>query len=749
MNSQQSPAPALSVRKDDEIDLLALIGILLDYKWLIGAVTVFFAVLGVTYALLASPVYRADALIQIEATKASMPGLEDLAELTGKDPEAVTEIELMKSRWVVGRAVDSLHLDVYAYPERFRFIGNFVARRFRPGQPGEVASPLLPFTGRYDWGGSKIELASLEVPAALLGQPLTLVAGENGRYTLLDDEGRILLEGAVGLPAVGEGVSIQVLTLQSRPGQAFVVGRNPRLFTVDSFRGLLQVMERGRNTGIVGLSIENEDPDFARRVLNEIASQYIRQNVERMSEEAANSLRFVRDQLPAVRQEMERATAALNEYQVSSKSVDISVETKAVLDQIVALDAQLSEMKLKSAAMERLFTREHPNYKTHVRQVQELEIKKASLEKQVADLPQTQQELLKLTRDVQVSTELYTLLLNRSQELDIVRAGTVGNARVIDFAEVDTANPVKPKKLMVVLLATVLGGVLGVLLTGLHVALTRGVEDPNDIESLGLPVHATIPFSPLQAEIEKSGEAEGKGFALLSLTHPTDPAIEAIRSLRTSLHFLLMEATSNIMSISGPSPQVGKTFVSANLAVTMAQAGKRVLLIDADMRKGYLQRFFGLESTHPGLSSLLNKEVPLEQVLVKSEVAGLDFMARGPVPKNPSELLLNPLFAQLLKHLSSEYDLVIIDTPPILAVADALIVSKLAGANFVVARFSKNPLGEVQATIKRFENNGVKLDGAILNATHKRSLAYYGYQKYGYGNYQYHYYGVDNKKRGA
>lgn len=745
MNQTKAPAPLQLQGQDDEIDLLALLGILLDYKWFIAFVTAVFAMFGLVYVILASPVYRADALIQIEAKKATMPGLEDLAELTGKEPEAVTEIELLKSRWVIGKAVDSLQLDVYAVPHRFPYIGNFFARRFSPETEGEVASPLLPFADEYDWGGSDIHITRLEVPESLVGENMLLVVGEGGRYSVQDADEVTLLEGKVGEQASGQGINLLVDTLVARPGQHFSIGRSTRLSTIDSFRSAIAVSERGRNTGIISMSLEDTDPDFAKAVLDEVARQYVKQNIERTAEEAATSLTFLRDQLPAVKNEMERAAAALNAYQISSKSVDITTETKGVLEQIVDLDTNISNLKLKQMELDKRFTREHPAYQTLLRQMGELEGKKAELEGRVSGLPETQQELLKLTRDVQVSTELYTLLLNKSQELDIIRAGTVGNARIIDLAEVDTSDPVKPKKLLMLLLATAMGGVIGVVLTGLHVALTRGIENPDDIESLGLPVNATIPFSALQLEAEKIGEKTGT-MPLLALTHPTDPAVEAIRSLRTSLHFTMMDAPNNIMTITGPSPEVGKTFISANLAVTMAQAGKKVLLIDADMRKGYMQRFFGLESGHAGLSSLLQKQAALEQCMVATSVPGLHFIPRGPIPENPSELLLNPLFAQLLQHASNEFDIVIVDTPPILAVADALIVSKLAGANYIVARFSKNPLGEVQATIKRFETNGVRLNGAVLNATQKRSLAYYGYQKYGYGNYQYSYYGVEQKK---
>lgn len=726
---------------DDEVDLMSLIGILLDYKWLIVACTIFMASLGILYAMLAAPVYQADATMQIESKQSGLAGLEDLMDISGKSPGTVTEIELLKSRWVIGLAVDSLRLDIYTSPKYFPLIGGYVARNFVQNNPADVATPPLGLPGKYNWGGAKIKVAQLEVPVGLLGQGLTLLAGKDNHFRLLDSENNLLLEGVVGEVATGNGVLLQVESLIANPGQEFIVRRSSRLSIVDGLRATVVVAERGRNTGIVGLSLKNSNPVFARKVLDEIARQYIQQNVARMAEQAANSLKFLREQLPQVQAELERATAALNKYKVTSGSVDIGSETQNVLTQVVSLESAISQLRLKQVEIDKGFTPEHPVYKTLLRQMGELEGKKLELETKVRELPETQQELLRLTRDVQVATEIYTTMLNKAQELDIVRAGTVGNARVIDVAEVNTGKPVKPKKQLIVMLATIGGAVLGIMLAGLHVTLTRGIEDPEDIEALGLPVSATIPYSTLQAEDES-----GNACSLLALTHPTDPAVEAIRSLRTSLHFMMMESPNNIMAISGPSPQVGKTFVSVNMSVTMAQVGKRVLLIDADMRKGYIQKFFRLDSNHAGLSSILQKQASLEAAVVHTEVPGLDFIPRGPIPSNPSELLLNPMFEKLLQHASANYDIVIVDTPPILAVADALIVCKQAGCSLIVARFSKNPLGEIQATIKRFANNGIRLSGAILNATQKRSLAYYGYQKYGYGNYQYAYYGVDQEK---
>jgi len=328
---------------------------------------------------------------------------------------------------------------------------------------------------------------------------------------------------------------------------------------------------------------------------------------------------------------------------------------------------------------------------------------------------------------------MYTAMLNQAQQLDVARAGTVGNVRVVDTAVVDELAPVKPRKSFVVLIGTFLGFILSIALIMLRQLLNRGVEDPAQIEEIGLPVYASIPASVSQQNDSVRGKfrADGK-LHLLAAKDPADLAIEAIRSLRTSLHFARLEAKNNIVLISGSSPSAGKTFVSSNLAAVIAQAGQRVLIIDADMRKGTLHKALGAAQV-PGLSDILVGKVSLEKAIrVIPELENLSYIARGDVPPNPSELLMHENFTRLLEAASANFDLVIIDTPPILAVTDAAIIAHHAGTSLFVARFGLNQPKELALAKKRFEQNNVKLKGAIFNAVERRSAGYYSYGYYEY-----------------
>lgn len=718
----------------DEIDLGALLGTLVDHKWLIIVVTGLFFVVSVAYAILATPIYQANALVQVEQKVPDLPGLSAITQTLGaSSSEATTEIALILSRSVIGKAVDKLDLNVVVTPHRFPLIGGFIARHYSPATPGEVAKPWLGIS-RDGWGGDQLDIFRLDVPQSLLGKTLTLIAGEHGSYELLDDDGNTLLRGQVGQLVSGHGVTFQVKAMQANPGMRFDVVRNRDLTTVSLLQQQVNASEQGKDSGIIQITYNNADPQLATDLLNQVADAYVRQNVERNSAQAANSLQFVKGQLPLVREKLEKATSALNAYQVQAHSVDITMQTKGLLDQVVAVETSIQQLQMQQADMERRFTPDHPAYKALLQQLSQLQAQKAGLEKQVGNLPDTQQELLKLTRDVQVSNDTYTGLLNQAQQLEIARAGTVGNVRIIDTAAVDTTHPVKPKRAVIVLGGTFLGGFLVVAFIFLRQMLSRGVEDPAAIEQVGLPVYASIPLSEQELKLlpnRKHWHGDGRQH-LLALYAPADLATEALRSLRTSLHFARLEAKNNLLMISGSSPAAGKTFVSANLAVVVAQAGQKVLLIDADMRKGGQHKVIGGKPER-GLSELISGQIDLAAALRPVDGVGqMHFIARGKVPPNPSELLMNARFTALLEKLKPLYDLIIIDTPPILAVTDAAVIGHHAGTSLLVVRFGLNQAREVALAKQRFEHNGVEIKGAIFNAVERRSAGYYSYGYYDY-----------------
>jgi tyrosine-protein kinase Etk/Wzc len=733
----------------NEIDLMALFGALIDRKYFICIVTGVFMVFGVAIAMLSTPIYQATAMIQVEESGGSVPGLDDMAGMFESSSKSVTEIELLKSRSVIGEAVDNLKLDIQAEPKLYPIIGGRSFRNFRPVNDNDVAEASYG-ADSYAWGGEKIDVFRFDVPKSAIGQGFILQTGEEQTFTLLSGDDEIILSGKVGEEVTKDSFALTIKQLNARPGTEFIISRKNRLNTILNLQSAIGASEKGKDSGIVNLTFEHAHPEYAQNVLNEISKIYVRKNVDRNSAEAQKSLDFLEIQLPQIKQELEASEAIFNDYQKNQQSVNITLETQGVLEQIVELDTKLQELDLERLSLSRKFKRTHPIYQGIVEQIDAVQKQRDSLAQKVTDLPETQQMLLGLARDVEVGNEIYMMLLGKVQELDVVRAGTVGNVRIIDVAEVNTTKPVKPKKALIAIMATMLGGMLAVAIVLIQKALHKGVEDPSEIEAIGLPVYASVPFSVNQDKLTTFSKGVGKGVNkglgnkksrsesshknILAVENPADLSIEALRSLRTSLHFAMMEAKNNVIAISGPSPSVGKSFISANLGAVLAQSGQSVLVIDADMRKGYLQKHFGLK-WNDGLSDYLSGQKNLEQVTKATGVTGLSVMTRGQVPPNPSELLMNSKFSELMAEIKNKYDIVIIDTPPILAVTDPAIVSGHAGTTLMVTRFGQNALKEIDYARQRFEQNGIDVKGVVFNGVLKKASNAYGY--YGYYNYEY------------
>jgi len=722
---------SLDYYQDSRIDLATILRTLFDHKRLIIVVVGLFALVGVAYAVLSTPIYQANAMIQIEPKKVGIEGTPEVSSKPMSVSQATTEIELIKSRAVLGKVVEDLKLNIVQGPKYFPVIGPYLYRTFEPERENALAEPMFGLTS-YAWGGEKLDVFQLEVPDSLLGENLILVAGKPGFFSLYDKDRNLLLSGAINQTVEGHGAKIQVATLNARPGTEFNVSKLRTLTGALIYQNRLKITEAGKDSGIIYLSIQDPDPAKANLILNEVSRLYVRQNVERSSAEAAQRLEFLRSQLPTVRKQLEDSEIALNKFQTSAKSVDLSIETKGILDQVVTLDSMLSELKLKRVELERLYTREHPTYRGLMNQMSQLEAQKQGLLKKIEGLPVTQQELLRLTRDMQVTSQTYTLMLNKSQEQDILRAGSIGNVRIIDNADANVEAPVKPMKKLIVLIAVLLGTLVAVAIVFVRQAFYRGVDNPEVIENIGMPVYASLPYSRQQERLEKTSQGRAKESKLLSVSAPTELAVESLRSLRTSLHFAMLEARNNVLMISSPSPGAGKSFVSSNLAVIIAQTGKRVLLIDADMRKGYLHKIFGLQPKH-GLSDTLAARLTSAEVINHTEVRNLDMMSCGFAAPNPSELLMHDNFNKMLTELSPLYDLILVDTPPILAVTDATLVGRQAGTCLLVTRFGLTTVKEIEACKRRLGQNGVVIKGAIFNGVlRKASTADYDCAAYGY-----------------
>ena len=737
-NSELQQGSQNSIVADDEIDLLGLLGALLDKRWTVISVTSVAIIVSVAVALVSTPIYQAGALLQVEEKTASLPGLEDLAEAFASESSTQAELEIIKSRSVIGATVENLSLTTTVEPKRFPVIGGLLARRFGPSDEAKFRNPWFGLDS-YAWGGEGISVGRLEVDDALLGEPLTLIVGTGNKFSVTTDAGLTLASGNVGETVAGDLITIFISGLSARTGTEFEITSNPWLKTVQGIQENLSVSEAGRQSGIIRISYRDSDPDRAEAIVDEVARVYVDQNISRLSAEAENSLAFMREQIPFIKRDMQTSEEAFNRFASENQSIDVTAENQAVLTQLVELDTRIQELELERVELNRRFTRSHPNVIAAEEQYRQLTSERARFNRRIEALPDTQQQLVSLRRDVEVASGMYELLLYKSQEMEVARASTVGNVRIIDPAIVDRAAPVAPRKSLIVVLGTLLGGLAGVVWVLIRRAIYRGVESADQIESTGLSVFSSVPFSDEQKRWDdsfndgKKGHKAKKGLNILAQKEPTDLAVEMLRNLRTSLYFNLSEASNKAVMISGPSPGVGKSFISVNLATVCALAGQKVLLIDADMRRGYLHRYIN-KTNKDGLSEYLSGQSSLSDVVFSSDIENLDVLTRGKTPPNPSELLHHQRLQGLVDQASQDYDLIIFDTPPILAVTDAAIVGQVTGNTLLVCRFDKTSKREIEHATSRLARDGSKVTGAVLNGIEKRLSNYYGYGGYyGYG----------------
>ncbi|MFL4961571.1 GNVR domain-containing protein, partial [Escherichia coli] len=561
-----------STSKDAEgIDLGHLIGEFIDHRKLIISVTSLFTLIALIYAIFATPIYQADALIQVEQKQANAI-LSNLTQmLPDSQPKSAPEIALIQSRMILGKTVDDLNLQARVKEKYFPLLGRGFAR-LMGNKEGNISISRLYINGD-----------DTEEPKVIL------TVKDKNNYSI--QMGDTVFSGKVGELLEENGISLKVDSIDAAPGNEFVVAYVSRLKAITDLQDSLIVADQGKDTGMLTLSLTGDNPLLIERILNSVSENYLAQNIARQAAQDAKSLEFLSKQLPQVRGDLDLSEDKLNQYRRLNDSVDLSLEAKAVLDQIVNVDNQLNELTFRESEISQLYTKEHPTYKALMEKRKTLQDEKIKLNKRVSAMPETQQEILRLSRDVESGRAVYMQLLNRQQELNIAKSSAIGNVRIIDDAVTQT-KPVKPKKILILLAGIVFGGMVSVGLVLLRVLLRRGIETPEQLEEVGINVYASIPL----AETFTKNNLQGKGStkkvfnkipSFLAVDNPADLAIEAIRGLRTSLHFAMMEARNNILMISGASPNAGKTFVSSNLAAVIAQTGKKVLFIDTDMRKGY------------------------------------------------------------------------------------------------------------------------------------------------------------------
>lgn len=714
---------------EDTIDLKELFFSLIAQWKLIALCVILSVVCALLYLRVTPDTYSVDALVQVEDSKgASAALLGDLSQMIEQKSPAQAEIEILKSRLVLGSVIKDLHLNIQVSSTENTFTHRLLS-------DADYKTEYTTKSVIFKDGLKSFDIRQFEIPAYYLDKNLLLDFDKQSlRLTDPVTEEVILTVplNQVNHVAGPHGLWKVAIFTKDQFDATYNIKSLSLPIAVNAISANYAVAERGKLTGVLGLNYQGQDKEHITKVLNAILATYSAQNIERRSAESAQTLKFLDEQLPDLKKQLDDAERQFNKFRQQYNTVDVTKESELYLTQSITLETKKAELEQKQAEMAAKYTAEHPAMREINGQLAAINKQIGELNSTLKQLPDVQRQYLQLYREVEVKTQLYTALLNSYQQLRIAKAGEIGNVRIVDTA-VEPVEPIKPKKLLVLILSVFVGGFIGALIALLRNMLRTGIKDSGQIENeMDLPVYATVPRSPIQESRIKILKKK-KSIPILAVKNSDDIAIESLRSIRTAIHFALANAKNNIIMIAGPSPEVGKSFISTNLATIFAQGNKRVLLIDADMRRGYMHKYFDVD-VKPGLSELLSGQADLQKVLHKTQVANLDVITRGKSPTNPSEILSSNQFKELLEQLQSQYDHIIIDTPPVLAVTDGIIISQYTGVNLIVARYAKSQMKELELTVNRFEQAGVKVNGFILNDIQRASAGYgYGY------NYAYAY----------
>ena len=689
-----------------DTDLMQLVRQLWAGKYWVIAFTLVFGISAYLVAKSTPPTFRADALMQLEDNSAQMSLPTSVRELTSGTPRSVTEIEILFSRLVLGQAVADTRTDWIAQPRQVPFVGDAVKQLGLP-------LPQFGFLRPYANGDEAIELDLLEVPPQWLGRQilLTIASEDASRFTLTLPDMREIT-GQVGQQITDEklGFGLRVRALQGAEGREFTLAQIDESAAIIGLRSRLSIFERGGQSNILELSLTGGDPREIERVLHAITQAYLRQNISRSAAEAQSSLEFVESQIPDAEAAVRAAETALNSYRQAAQAIDLGFEAQSLLTQVSAIEIELQQLVAQEDELRTRYTSNHPTYQQLLNNRARLEERLETLRGEVGDLPETQREVFNLTRNLELAREVYGQLLNRAQELQVLRASTIGNVRIVDVARASPI-PIAPRERRIIALGVIMGLMAGIGVVFLRLWMRRGVQSAEQIDALGLLVFATVNVAP---QAENAHKRKGS-IPILALTDPGNLAVEGFRSLRTSLHFAMMDSRTNSVALTSPAPGVGKSFTAVNLAVVAAQAGQRVCLVDADIRRGYLRRYFDIPKSQPGLADYLAGDAKLDKILNPGPIPKLSVITTGHFPPNPSELLMSSNLQDLMAQLDSRFDLIIVDTPPALAVTDPVIVGRQVGSVIAVARFDQTPMREIDAMHRLLRSSGVNVAGAVLN----------------------------------
>ncbi|HHA1349574.1 TPA: polysaccharide biosynthesis tyrosine autokinase [Enterobacter ludwigii] len=703
--------------QEQNIDLLNIIFYILSHKKSLVISFLISLLFGYLILFYSKPIYETTALIQVE-TKTGNNILTDLSDvIPDKTPEVTKEIEILNSRMILSKTIEKQHLDFVIKEDKNNFLG-----LLKPNSTNSSAS--------------KIGVSDFQIYNKDYYNKLFIIKTDARDHYSISVNG-VSYASKVGVPLKGDHFLINVNYINAEQGATFSLIKLDMLTAVNNLKKRLNIHEKVKDSGIIELILLGSEPNKDIIVLNSIINDYHQQNVRRQSEQYTNSLLFLENQLPLIRNKLDIAEQKLNKFRSNQDSVDMSLEAKSALEQIVNIENQINQITFREAEVSQLFKKDHPVYRSLIEKREILENEKSRLNNKISSMPSTQQEIIRLSRDVESGRNIYQQLLVREQELQISQSSEIGNVRIIDSA-LSNPNKIKPKPTLIFALSIFIGLFITLSILLVRFVFIRKIMSSEDLDNLGIPVYALVPESSWlkknKNRIEKWKLTDiplkdnSVPIDLLAISNPVDSTIEPLRNLRISIQFLYISLEKKIVSITSPTPSCGKTFIASNLAEIMCETGMKTLLIDADLRRGKLHEILNVDNTK-GVSSLLEKDVKFSELIQSSPGFSFDVITRGHNCKNHSLIFASHNYKSLLEWAKENYDVIIIDTPPILAVSDTLLIAKNCDTNLLVAHAESTTIREVNQSYDLFKKSRMALDGSILNR-----IASNLHSDYKYGN---------------
>jgi tyrosine-protein kinase Etk/Wzc len=772
--------------QNDEIDLADLFKTIMKYKYIIALFAIIFTLAAGVFAYTKPSVYSSFSTIELQEDKNSFSTQDALKDaFSGGTVNLENQIQILKSKSLQDDAVKYLNLGT-----RYFSTKNYREFEYYKNSPFIVIDKVLE---DVIYGTNFVLTPIDEESFRLEIKPISKYSKRGILATLgvqpLEDYEKITYDQVhkynqeISTP----WFTIQITKISPLENEEYSFSFVHPSISSDIYFSQLSITQVTEKASVLAASIEDGVSLRAADLLNSLFKAYLVQEIDRKSEVANLSLTFIDNQLDEINAKLKVSESDLESYKESNDVITLSSKAESISKQLVEYETKMQELSIEENIMNNLYQYISSNqnlsgltvgsitfadpvlasliknlhelsaqkdtllmdYTELHPEVQKLEKTVASLRRQIIaslknnlgqisqrkaslnglidkykssleTLPKQERDLTRLTRHFSVNEKVYSFLLEKRAETAILKSSTISNGRVLDQA-LNFKKSIKPKRILIVLVGLILGIIVGLAYAFLREFLNHTIKNTEEIEKYSsMPIYGVIPLNKNKKT--------------------SNVFLEAFRSIRTNLQFLPQNEKSRVISITSSVSGEGKTTIASKLAQIIAQSDKRVIVLDMDLRKASIHKEFDL-ANNIGMSNYLTHQNSLEEVIKKTNSKNVDVITTGVLPPNPSELILTNAMKKLLEELKESYDYIIMDTPPVGLVTDALILMNYSDITFTVVRANytrKEFIRNLDRLSKEHSHNHV---GMILNGVEIGDKYGYGYgvsYGYGYGNGKYY-----------